>query len=110
MVHHNVSWENIDFIELGDARTADTLVAYNRDASTLARATFLVVHGRGQRYGPTARTVVLNNTSYLSGADGFAVSWTGGCGPDILCFRDNIVWAEDRVGHSTDAFDEGGDL
>jgi len=53
---------------------------------------------------------VLNNTSYLSGADGFAVSWTGGCGPDILCFRDNIVWAEDRVGHSTDAFDEGGDL
>ena len=55
VIHHNVSSQNHDFIELGDPRTSDTLIAYNADHSTLSRANFAVVHGLGSRYGPVTR-------------------------------------------------------
>lgn len=110
VVHHNVTWDNNNFMELGDSRTADTTIAYNSDVSTLPGAAFLVVHGRDTRYGPVARTTVFNNSAYLSGRESYAIQCTGGCGPDVLSFRDNIVWAEDRIGHAEPAFDEGGNI
>lgn len=110
VIHHNTVWDNNDFMELGDPRTADTTIAYNSDVSRLPGAAFLVVHGEGTRYGPVARTTVFNNSAYLSGRESYAIQCTGRCGPDILSFRDNIVWAEDRIGYAAPAFDEGGNI
>ena len=69
-----------------------------RGARVAATATFLVVRGAGSKYGPHAGHVVRHNRVYLTGAESYALQCTNGCTPDILDFRDNIVWAQDRVG------------
>ena len=103
VLHHNVAVDNNAFLELGHkpgtSRLAeDTTVAYNEVRSRLKAATFLVVRGADDKYGPTLRTDVRHNSVYLSGTESYALQCTGGCTPDILVFRDNIVWARDRVG------------
>jgi hypothetical protein len=108
-IHHNVSRDNHNFLEVGDRRTSDTVVAYNTDASDLHDSTFLVVHGVA-RYGPVTRTFVFNNTAFLAGGAGVGLQCVGTCDRSTLSFRDNIVWAEDRVGHSSAPFDEDGNL
>lgn len=110
VIRQNVAWDNNNFLELGDPRTTDTTIAYNISTSTLASGSFLVAHGHDTRYGPVARTTVFNNSAYLSGRESYAIQCTGRCGPEILSFRDNIVWSEDRIGHADTPFDEGGNI
>ncbi len=102
-IHHNVAVDNNAFLEVGRNQQTgrlgrDTTVAYNDVRASLPTATFLVVRGAGSRYGPTPGTVVRHNSVYLSGAQSYAVQCTDGCTAGILDFRDNIVWAQDRVG------------
>lgn len=110
VIHHNSAWDNNNFLELGNSRSADTTVAYNRVTSSLRLANFLVTRGSGSSYGPVARTSVYNNSAYLTGSESYAIQCTGGCGPSILTFKNNIVWSQDRIGYADAAFDEGNNI
>lgn len=109
-IHHNVASQNNNFLELGNARSADNVVAYNRASSTLTKATWLVVHGRNSNYGPVLGTRVFNNSAYLTGSESYALQCIPGCGPDILSLHNNVIWSEDRIGYANAAFDEGHNL
>jgi hypothetical protein len=109
-VHHNDAWENNNFIEFGHARSSDTTVAYNKVASSLRIATFLVTRGPNDHYGPVWGTRAYNNSVYLSGSRAFGIICDGGCGPGILVLRNNIVWSEDIVGYADAAFAESNNL
>jgi hypothetical protein len=109
-IHHNRASENNTFTELGKSSSADNVYAYNMVTSTLPTANFLVTRGSGDGYGPVYRTRVYNNTVYLSGSESIALSCYGGCGPDILTFKNNIVWAQDRIGYADRGFDEGNNI
>jgi hypothetical protein len=110
LIHHNRAAENHNFTELGKPPSADNTYAFNRVTSSLDRANFLVTRGPGDMYGPVYRTRLYNNTVYLSGAHSYAIQCYGGCAPGILTFRNNIVWAEDRIGYADNAFDEGNNI
>lgn len=72
-VHHNVATDNETFVELGDARTADTTFSYNLIRSVLRNASFIVTRGASDYYGPVARSRAYNNTIFLSGANATAI-------------------------------------
>ena len=110
VVHHNVSVDNHDFIELGNPRTADTLIAYNTDHSTLPLANFVVVHGLGSRYGPTEGTVVAHNTAVLTGASSGVIDCAQTIGPKELSLRANILWGEGRLASCSTTFDEADNI
>ena len=110
VVHHNVSVDNHDFIEVGNPRTQDTLIAYNTDHSTLPLANFVVVHGLGSRYGPTEGTVVAHNTAVLTAADSAVLECAQAVGPKELSLRANILWGEGRVAACSTPFDEADNI
>jgi hypothetical protein len=112
VIHHNVSFDNHNFIELGDPRTRDTLIVYNTDRSTRARATFLVVHGVGSRYGPVLDTRAYHNTTVLTDPESEAVSCARQVTAANLSLRGNILWAEGSASEcaSGSAFDEGDNI
>ena len=110
-MHHNIAVNNDNFTELGKAGSSDNTYAYNTVRASGATANFLVTRGAGDTtYGPIYRTKMYNNTVYLSGAQSYAIQCTGGCSPDILTFKNNIVWAEDRIGYADAAFDESNNI
>ncbi len=110
-MHHNIAVNNDNFTELGKAGSSDNTYAYNTVRASGATANFLVTRGAGDTtHGPTYRTKIYNNTVYLSGAQSYAIQCTGGCSPDILTFKNNIVWAEDRIGYADAAFDESNNI
>lgn len=110
LVHHNVSSGNHDFIELGNARTADVTIAYNSDLHTTERGHFLVIHGPGSKNGPVTGAVVVHNTAVLSGRDSVAIGCSGHCGPQQLVLRGNILWAADHMGTADEDFDESDNI
>ncbi len=104
LIHHNIAVDNNAFVEIGrNQKTGrlgrDTTIAYNEvPLSGLKIANFLVVRGAGDKYGPTTDTDVRHNSVYLTGSQSYAVQCLAAARPRILVFRDNIVWAKDRVG------------
>lgn len=104
-IHHNTALDNHNFSELGNARSADNVYAYNHVESTLATARFLTTRGGG-RWGPVQGTQVYNNSVYLTGVQSRAVSCSNGCGPDILHLYNNVLWATE-AGSADALFDEG---
>lgn len=110
VIDHNVSSQNHAFIEIGDPRSADTLIAYNSDHSDLVNANFLVVHGVGSRYGVTHGTRAYHNTTVLTQPDAGAILCAGDVDARILSLRDNIIWSNGRIGTSRIPFDEGGNI
>jgi Ca2+-binding RTX toxin-like protein len=110
-IHHNKAYQNHNFIEFGNSRSADNIVAYNVSYSTLPIATWLVTRGAGNSYGPVYRTRVYNNTAYLTAADSYGIQCGSGCGgTNILTLKNNIVWAQGTIGYADAAFDEGYNL
>jgi len=107
--HHNRTFDNNNFIEIGNARSADNVIAYNRDSSRLAIATWVVVHGTGSGYGPTSHTRVYNNSTVLTGTQSYGVVCvgSGSCDATALSLHDNIIWSQGTIGHSNRPFDEG---
>lgn len=107
LIHDNRASQNNSFTELGKAGSSDNTYAYNRVTSTLTIANFLVTRGAATSKGPVYRTKVYNNTVYLSGSQSYAIQCTNGCNSGILTLKNNIVWAQDRIGYADGAFDEG---
>lgn len=107
VVHHNTASQNNTFTELGNPRSANNTFAYNQITSTLAAANVLVTRGGADtKYGPVLNTRFQANTVYLTGSASYAIQCTKGCSASILSMRDNIIWANDRVGYADAAFDE----
>ncbi len=95
-IHHNRSDNNNTFSELGEARSADNVFAYNVATASIPSALFLVTRGAGDVFGPVARTVVYNNVAYFTSTTsggGAAVVCYAGCSPSILAFKNNIIWS-----------------
>ncbi|MEA2610182.1 MAG: hypothetical protein QOJ75_2425, partial [Chloroflexota bacterium] len=78
--------------------------------STLTDANFLVTRGGSVSSGPVYRTKLYNNTVYLSGSQSYAIQCTAGCNSGILTFKNNIVWAQDRIGYADNGFDESNNI
>ncbi len=95
VIHHNFSNQDHDFVELGNPRTDDTLIAYNVDHSTLPGANFAVVHGLGSRYGPVHDTRIVHNTSVLTGAGSIGIECSHAPTGNDLTIAGNIVWGEE---------------
>jgi hypothetical protein len=110
-IHHNVAVDNNAFTELGNNRSAYNTFAYNEVRSSLTRSNFVVTRGGGDsKYGPVVGTKMYNNTAYLSGSQSYAIQCTKGCNSSVFSFRNNIVWAADRVGYADAGFDEGNNI
>ena len=110
VVDHNNSVDNNNFTELGNGRTANNTFAYNYVRAYQTQANFLVVHGTRDSDGPTYNTQVYNNSVYLSGSQSYAIQCAQGCGPSILTFENNIVWAENWIGYADAAFTESNNI
>ncbi len=93
-IHHNVSANEGTFTELGGSLTNDNVFAYNLVTSAVTRCIFLNVRGAASVWGPNLNTRVFNNTVYLTGSQSQGLICGEGCGPSILVFRNNIIWAE----------------
>jgi hypothetical protein len=112
-IHHNLTYDNETFTELGGGSTkaSDNTFAYNlvRAASTTAlhKAKFLVTRGAGDGFGPVYRTRAYNNSVYLAGPDSEGFVCYAGCGTEILTLRNNVVQAVKKAGYADAAFDEG---
>ncbi len=110
-IHHNTAKENLNFMEVGNSRTTDNTFAYNHVTSTIRTANFAVARGANDtRWGPTYRSKLYNNSVYLTGAESFAVTCFYGCNPDVMTFKNNIIWAQDRVGYVDATWDEGNNI
>lgn len=99
-VHHNRAFGNRAFTELGHARTADTVYAYNVSVSDVPYAEFLVTRGSGNHFGPVVGTVAVHNSVLHTGrgAQGF---WCGGtCSPAVLTLVGNVLHVAGRAGWS----------
>jgi parallel beta-helix repeat protein len=110
-IHHNVAVDNNTFTELGNNRSAYNTFAYNEVRSSLAKANFLVTRGGADaKYGPVVGTKAYNNSVYLTGAQSYAIQCTKGCSRSVLSLRNNIVWANDRVGYADAPFEESNNV
>ena len=105
-IHHNTAEENHNFTELGHARSADNVYAYNHVSATLATGHFLTTRGGG-RWGPVIGTSVYHNSVYLTGAESRGVGCNDPCGPDILSLYNNILWVNGDAAEADAPFDEG---
>lgn len=105
-VHHNVAIDNDAFVELGDPRAADNTLAYNLVMSSLPTSSGVVTRGDEDSRGPIRRTRLDNNTILLSGSESQGFVCHGGCSPEILVMRNNIVESHGKVGYADGPFDE----
>ena len=108
-IHHNRAWQNHNFSELGNTRSADNTYAYNIVTASLPKGHFLTTRGGGM-WGPVLGTRVYNNSVHLTGAKSKAISCGHGCGPHILSLHSNIIWAQGSIGTASGAFDEGNNI
>jgi hypothetical protein len=109
-IHHNTARQNHGFVEVGNSRSADNTLAYNVVTSTLTKSSFAVARGASDSWGPTYRTKLYNNSVYLTGTESFAVQCYGGCNSTVMTFRNNIVWAQDRVGYVDSGWAESNNI
>jgi hypothetical protein len=101
-VHHNMSWNNTIFTELGNSRSSDTLYMYNVNWGSQ----FLFTRGGGT-WGQVLATRVYNNTTYESDNKAGVVC-AQGCGPALLTLKNNVIWSAGLVADAP--FDEGYNL
>ena len=107
---YNLIAENHAFVELGGAGCADNTFTANVVRSTLPHALGLVTRGAASGRGAVARTSLYHNTIVLTGGSSRGFVCYGGCGPEILIMRNNIVQAVSSVGYADAPFDENHDL
>lgn len=105
-IHHNKSFNDESFVELGSPRTQDTTLAYNEFYSTNNQGAFLVTRGAQDGDGPAWRTKAYNNTAYMTGPETEGVVCYAGCSSEILSFRNNIIKAGLKDAYSDAPFDE----
>lgn len=99
-IHHNRSFNDRDFSELGGSavlRSADNTFAYNLVVSNVDDAHFIITRGSGNHFGPVYGTRLFNNTIYYTGANSEGIICGANCGTEILTARNNIIWAEKKA-------------
>ncbi len=106
VIHHNRSRQDHNFIELGDPRTRDTLIAYNTAWSTLRGATLAVIHGDGSRYGPVRRTRFVHDTFVALGRGSVALSCSHLLKGEDLVLQASILWGTANAATCADGFTE----
>ena len=106
VVHHNRAIDNNMFSELGNARSANNVFAYNAVVSDLERGGFLTTRGAKSSYGPVAATGVYNNSVLLKGGLSQGIVCHAGCGPEILRMRNNSIQAVRKAGYADAPFDD----
>lgn len=104
-IHHNRTWDNHTFAETGNSRSARNTFAFNLVVSDLPNSSFFITRGGDSHWGPVLDSRLINNTVIMraSGTQGFVCH--GGCGPDILTMRNNIIVAQWKAGFADAAFD-----
>ncbi len=110
VVHHNTSFQNHAFIEVGNPRAAHNLIIYNTDRSTLPLADFLVVHGNNSRYGPVDDTRAAHNTSILTAPDSQSMITVGDVAGTNFSVHANIMWSNGVIAGRKAVFDEGDNI
>ena len=103
-IHHNIASDNDTFIELGESRSRGNIVAYNVVTSSLDTSVFLVTRGAESSRGPVTNTIADNNSVYLTGVSSQGFVCHGGCTPDILTLRNNIIEARWKAGYADGSF------
>jgi hypothetical protein len=100
-IHHNMSFGDRDFSELGsppDRTSRDNTYSYNLFVTSLPVSHFIITRGsKDTTFGPVTGTKLQHNTTYQTGRGSQGVVCGGGCGPDLLTMRANIVWAQAKV-------------
>lgn len=99
-IHHNRSYGDRVFSELGSPSTRisrDNRYGYNVFVPGLPGSRFITTRGGDSSFGPVLGTTLLHNSTYQTGKDSQGVVCGGGCGPDVLAMRANIVWAQSKV-------------
>lgn len=99
-IHHNVSFNDRVFSELGSSTTyvsTDNVYAYNLHVvgpqPSAIGSRFLVTRGDDHANGPVWRTVAYNNTIYHTGADSKGITCQT-CGNDVLTVKNNLLWVD----------------
>jgi parallel beta-helix repeat protein len=110
LIHHNIARGNKTFTELGDSRSAGNTFSYNVIWSDVPEANFLVTRGGDDGFGPVTGTTLEHNTAVLTGPGSEGFVCHGGCSPEILSMRNNIVEARGKVGFADAPFDEDSNL
>ncbi|MBB2910164.1 hypothetical protein FHS43_001427 [Streptosporangium becharense] len=113
-VTHNVSKDNLTFVELG-ARKGKTatgnVFAHNVVTSSRERGSFLVTRGARHAVGPVKGTVAVHNSVHLPGRDTSGWVCHDGCAPGILKLRNNVIVVGGQVGFEDGkGADEGGSV
>lgn len=109
-IHHNEAVDNQAFIEMGNDRSRNTVVAFNRVRSSLETSVFITTRGDDHRLGPVKGTRVAHNSVLLTGESSQGFVCGAGCGPDILSLANNVIQAGWKVGYADGDFDEDHNL
>jgi copper-binding protein NosD len=100
-ITYNLTGNNETFTELGisdDGSAADNVYAYNKVYSDQPRAFFLVTRGADANFGPVTGTVMVNNSVNLVGPETQGWVCYGGCSPEILKLRNNVIALTGKTG------------
>jgi hypothetical protein len=98
IVSYNKSIDNLGFVKIDKSTALENVFAYNLIRSNIDKASFININaGLQSRF--------YNNTVYLGAVMSKGVNCTN-CGADVLTLKNNIIWAEGRVGDSNVAFNE----
>jgi Right handed beta helix region len=105
-IHHNYAVDNDTFSELGNSRSHSNSYGYNVVRSALPESTFLVTRGAQDGHGPIDGTHLYNNTAVMTGGQTQGFVCYGGCSPQILYLRNNIIEAVWKAGYADGPIDE----
>jgi parallel beta-helix repeat protein len=109
-IHHNIARGNKTFTELGNSRSAGNSFSYNVIWSDVPESNFLVTRGADDGFGPVTGTTLEHNTAVLTGPGSEGFVCHGGCSPEILSMRNNVIQATGKVGFADAPFDEDSNL
>lgn len=87
-IHHNLTYDNETFSELGGKGTDKNTFSYNV-ATSKSKGAFMVLRGGGDGLGPNTGTVVDHNSAYLPKGEGLVCY--AGCDSSILRMTDTII-------------------
>jgi hypothetical protein len=98
-IHHNTSYSDKGFIELGSSSTVQSsgnTVAYNVHTTGKSGARFMVTPGPGAAHGPVMNTSMFNNVIYYTGSNSQGVVCMG-CTNNVLRMQNNIIDVVDKA-------------
>ncbi|MFY9263898.1 MAG: right-handed parallel beta-helix repeat-containing protein [Solirubrobacterales bacterium] len=89
-IHHNRASNNQAFVELGLAGTAGNVVSRNTITSNRPGQYGLITRGPDEQFGPVLDTKFERNRLTMTGRGSIGFVCSGGCGPEVATFTDNV--------------------